>query len=314
MLLMPFCRGWTLPLILTFAMSPVSAQTRRHEQEVPVRSTGGAWAFLPPRDTFRADAMLDLRGLNEKIAGESGFVRLAPHGESFVLGNGEPVRFWGLTTYVQRDRSVTELAHHARFLAKRGVNMVRLHGHLDPKGTNAMLTDVDVKAIDEAWKLVAAMKKEGIYVTISPYWSGNVKQIPAQWGLEDWPEKQPPFGLLFFNARLQAGYKAWLKELLARPNPYTGITLALDPALAIIQLQNEDSLLFWTTQSIKGKQAEILGHQFGDWLTAKYGSLARASQEWGYDGVQEDRIREGIVGLLQVWEWTQARSGAQASA
>ena len=186
-------------------------------------------------------------------------MRLADGGESFVLGNGEPVRFWGVTTYVQRDRSTEDLAHHARFLAKRGVNMVRLHGHMDPKDKNARLTDVDDKAIDEAWKLVAAMKKEGIYVTISPYWSANVKQVPSAWGLEGWPENQGPFGLLFFNPKLQEGYKAWLKALLTRPNPYTGIPLAQDPALAIIQLQNEDSLLFWTAQKHQGETSRAPG-------------------------------------------------------
>ena len=127
--------------------------------------------------------------------------------------------------------------------------MVRLHGHMDPKEKNARVTDVDEKAIDEAWKLVAAMKKEGIYVTLSPYWSANVKHVPTEWGIEGWPENEAPFGLLFFNPKLQEGYKAWLKVLLSRPNPYTGIPLANDPALAIIQLQNEDSLLFWTAHS-----------------------------------------------------------------
>jgi hypothetical protein len=252
-----------------------------------------------------------LRGLNEKVAGQSGFVRLARDGESFVLGDGTPARFWGVTTYVQRDRSIEDLAHHARFLAKRGVNMVRLHGHLEPKDMNALITDVDEKAIDEAWKLVAAMKKEGIYVTISPYWSANLKHVPAKWGLEGWPENQAPFGLLFFNPRLQEGYKAWLKALLVRPNPYTGIPLAKDPALAIIQLQNEDSLLFWTAQNIKGKQAELLGRQFAEWLEAKYGSIAAAIKAWGNDKVPEDKPADGVVGLLLVWEWTQPRAGGR---
>jgi hypothetical protein len=153
-------------------------------------AAAGTWSFLPERDTFRADALLDLRSLNEKVAGQSGFVRLAADGESFVLGNGQPVRFWGVTTYVQRDRSSEELAHHAHFLAKRGVNMVRLHGHFEPKDKNARLTDVDPKAVDEAWKLVAAMKKAGIYVTLSPYWSANLKHVPAQWGIKGWPENQ----------------------------------------------------------------------------------------------------------------------------
>jgi hypothetical protein len=285
--------------------------TLRPEQTVKANSSTGTWPFLPEHDTFRAGALLDLRNLNEKVAGQSGFIRLADGGESFVLGNGEPVRFWGVTTYVQRDRSSEDLAHHARFLAKRGVNMVRLHGHMDPKDKNARLTDVDDKAIDEAWKLVAAMKKQGIYVTISPYWSANLKQVPSAWGIDGWPENQGPFGLLFFNPKLQEGYKAWLKALLTRPNPYTKIPLAQDPALAVIQLQNEDSLLFWTAQSIKGKQAELLGRQFGDWLQAKYGSLGAAFKAWANDKVQEDRPDEGIVGLLMVWEWTQAREGGR---
>ena len=173
--------------------------------------------------------------------------------------------------------------------------MVRLHGHMDPKDKNALITDVDEKAIDEAWKLVAAMKKEGIYVTISPYWSANIKHVPAQWGLEGWPENEAPFGLLFFNPKLQEGYKAWLKALLSRPNPFTGIPLAKDPALAIIQLQNEDSLLFWTAQNIKGKQAEMLGRQFGEWLKAKYGSIAAALKAWGNEKVPEDRPADGVV-------------------
>ena len=130
-------------------------------------------------------------------------------------------------------------------------------------------------------------------------------------GLEGWPENEAPFGLLFFNPKLQEGYRAWLKALLSRPNPYTGIPLAKDPALAIIQLQNEDSLLFWTAQNIKGKQAELLGRQFGEWLKGKYGSLAAAFAAWGNEKVPEDRPEEGVVGLLLVWEWTQAREGGR---
>jgi hypothetical protein len=136
-----------------------SGTTRQGETNGVLRTGAGTWPFLPERDTFSPEAMFDLRDLNEKVAGQNGFVRLSPDGESFVLGVGSPVRFWGVTTYVQRDRSAEDLAHHARFLAKRGVNMVRLHGELESKDKGANLTDVDQKTIDEAWKLVAAMKK-----------------------------------------------------------------------------------------------------------------------------------------------------------
>ena len=72
------------------------------------------------------------------------------------------------------------------------------------------------------------MKKEGIYVD-QPLLVGRAEARPAPWGIEGWPEDQSPVGLLFFNPKLQEGYKAWLKALLTRPNPYTGIPLRRTP-------------------------------------------------------------------------------------
>ncbi len=102
----------------------------------------GRWAFDPPRDEFKADALLDLRSLNESVAGESGFVRVGTDGQ-FLLGNGKPERFWSCNCDIDRDRpfvarplSLTktepDLAHAARFLAKRGINMVRIGFDINP--------------------------------------------------------------------------------------------------------------------------------------------------------------------------------------
>jgi len=272
--------------------------------------SGGNWLFRPERDTFRSDSLLDLRSLNEKVAGQSGFVRLAPDGDSFVLGDGTPIRFWSVASDNRSDQLVNVAAHHARFLAKRGVNMVRLFRTLHSSAKNARITDTDPKSIDATCKFVTALKNEGIYVTLTLYW-GQSFTVPPQWGLEGVTNKDNPWGLLFFNPKLQQAYKAWLKALLARPNPYTGVPLANEPALAVIQLQNEDSLLFYTAQQIKGKQAELLGRQFGDWLKTKYGTLDDAFRAWGNDKVNEDRPDQGVVGLLLVWEWTQSRQGGR---
>ncbi|WP_337177525.1 hypothetical protein [Paludisphaera sp.] len=296
---------------LVFTAEPFlpSGKSRPGEAEGP-RVGAAGWPFMPGRDSFAADAGFDLSGLNEEVAGQSGFVRLSEDGESFVLGDGTPARFWAATTYAQR-RSAEDLAHHARFLAKRGVNMVRLHGAMEPKEKTARLSDVDPKAVDEAWKLVAAARKEGIYTTISPFWASALKHVPAAWGIEGWPEDLSPQGLLFFNPKLQEGYRAWLKALLVPPNPYTGIPLAKDPAVAIIQLQNEDSMLFWTMQAVKGRQLEYLGERFGEWLATKYGSLDRAKAAWGGESMREDDFARGRVGLHINWEWTQPRTGGR---
>jgi prepilin-type processing-associated H-X9-DG protein len=266
------------------------------------------WAFDPPRDTFDPAAMFNLRGLNEKVAGESGFMRLAPDGNSFVLGDGKPVRLWALNTSAFNKHPLfpaPDLARHARFLAKRGVNMVRFHGNVTP--TDGVLNHIDTAERDNLWRLVAAMKKEGIYTTFSPYWAVS-SRVKHEMGVSA-AGKGGNFGLLFFDPRLQDAYKQWMKQVLTVPNPQTGIPLAQDPALAIIQLQNEDSLLFWTAQNIEGEAAALLRHKFGDFVIKKYGSFEAAKQAWPDATIKEDDPAKGEMGFYITWELTQDRGG-----
>src|SRR5205823_6209951 len=137
---------------------------------------------------------------------------------------------------------------------------------------------VDTREIDGVWRFVAAARKEGIYTTISPYWA-TAQQAEA-WGIEGYTGANGLWGLLFFNETLQSAYKEWVRALYAPTNPYTGIPLARDPAVALIQVQNEDSLLFWTMQAMRPEQLDRLGRQFGVWLARKYGSLDAARQAW----------------------------------
>jgi hypothetical protein len=282
--------------------------TALSEKPPPVSKT---WPFNAPHDPLRSSSRLDLRYLNEKIAGETGFIRLSADGDSFVLGNGKPVRFWGVSINIKNTHDLKVADHRARFLAKRGVNMVRLYAPVYSHEKRARSTDLDNRQLNTLWANVAAFKRQGIYATIVPYWSMDAQSASSHWGLGDWPEKMAPFGLLFFNPVLQEAYKSWMSAMLSRPNPHTGIPLAKDPAVAIIQLQNEDSLLFYTAQNIKGQNAEILGKRFAAWLRAKYGSLDAAFLAWNKDSVPEDRLNQGIVGLLLVWEWTQPRTGGR---
>jgi hypothetical protein len=111
--------------------------------------------------------------------------------------------------------------------------------------------------------------------------------------------------LLFFDEQLQQGYKAWARALYERQNPYTGMPLARDPAVGIIQVQNEDSLLFWTTQGMKPALLERLGKKFGQWLTQKYGSLENAKAAWNGTAHDGDDLSKGKVGLFKAWHLTQ---------
>src|SRR6266581_2856745 len=78
------------------------------------------WPFNPPEDKFSTDALLDLRSMNEPVAGETGLVRLSADGMSFVRGDGQAIRFWGANAGGQTTAEACD--HQMRFLAKRGVN------------------------------------------------------------------------------------------------------------------------------------------------------------------------------------------------
>jgi hypothetical protein len=268
---------------------------------------GESWVFRPARDSFSATVLWDLSQLNEKAAGEHGFIGLSPDGNGFVRGDGQPIRFWGGVTSVatlagaKRDPRV--LSYHARFLAKRGVNMARVFVHLEPKREGSRVTDVDAAEVDLIYRTVAAMKNAGIYSVISPFWPSTA-HFYKSWGVAD-PGVDNCSGLLFFDPVLQRGYKAWLKRVYADVNPYTGVPLAKDPAVAVIQIQNEDSLLFWTVQSIKGQAMRNLCKLYGDWLVKKYGSMEKVRAAWQGCAHPNDDFTAGRPGIFIVWELTQ---------
>ena len=111
---------------------------------------------------------------------------------------------------------------------------------------------------------------------------------------------------------MQAGYKAWVKALYARPNPYTGIPLAHDPAVAIIQVQNEDGMFFWTMQGMHPEQQALLGKKFAAWLTKQYGTLDAARAAWAGAGEGGDNWANGKVAVLPTWNLTQEETGPKA--
>lgn len=108
---------------------PFLARGKARPDEAWAEPEPGKWVFDPQPDDFSPDALLDLTYLNEGIAGEKGFVRLDESGNGFSDGRGLPLRFWCTTSmYSLRARSVEDASRHARFLAKRGVNLVQILG------------------------------------------------------------------------------------------------------------------------------------------------------------------------------------------
>ncbi|MBW8880366.1 MAG: hypothetical protein JF615_02760, partial [Asticcacaulis sp.] len=282
-------RRTLLALMASMAAAPAAAQEVAPQDNAP-KAGQGWWVFDPPADDFDPASQLDLRYLNEDTAGEHGFIKVSPDGGGFVRGDGQPIRFWGGTVGDDRDR----IDRHARFLAKRGVNMVRWHGNLAPTDRNdSQLTDVNEPALDRVFYLIAAMKKQGIYTTVSPYWAflEHLHDDKGRRRFPNWPVPRNPAAdttaaLLFYDPVMIEAYKVWIRELFTRVNPYTGVALKDEPALAIFQIQNEDSLLFWTLNNVKGADRDLLEQQFGQWQIAQYGAARSTTLPNIYDLTQ----------------------------
>jgi len=277
------------------------------------------WPFQYRENDFRDAAMLDLRHLNEQSAGEHGFIRLNADGNGFVRGDGAPIRFWGIISNNFNHYSQEQLSEHARWLAKMGVNMVRRQVLLPSTRPASLPEDVNQPSIDETWRYVAATKQQGIYTAVINYAAlGTYDKVDlSRWGIAGYEvnyvkdaKAAKPWGLMFFNPQMQKAYKAWLKQLYGQVNPYTGITLAQDPAVLMIQLVTEDSLLFYTLNGIKPEQMRELGRQYGDWLKIKYGSLDKALEAWDQeattqkDGGSNDDVASGVMGFYHIWRAT----------
>jgi hypothetical protein len=269
------------------------------------RAEEGWFAFEPDPDPFTSEALLDLRSLNQERAGDDGFVKA--DGMNFVFEKtGEPVQFWAVNAGCDfDDRSAVR--YLARRLAKLGVNLVRVHGRVwDPNSDD--LKTIDRRRLDQLHYYVKAMADEGIYTKLSFYFPLWVSMKDA-YGFPGYKRGDHPFALLFYHPRFQEIYKSWVRELMTSQNPHTGKSLADDPAVAILEVVNEDNFLFWTFKPGTSPPREMMGpleEAFGKWLTDKYGSLDQAVAAWGGNqkAPRGDNLASGRVALYDAGRLT----------
>lgn len=256
----------------------------------------GWFAFNPPGDNYPMDGF-DLRSLNEKVAGEGGFITV--EGSQFIhQDTHKPVRFWAVNGPPHEVQDAAALARLARLLAKYGVNLVRIHGgYFDESG------EIDAAKVKHAFDVVDAMKAEGIYSHFSIYFPLWLRPKPGTKWLPGYDGQKLPFAALYFNPDFQKQYQSWWQALLTTKNEKTGKRLVDEPAVAGVELVNEDSYFFWTfnSENLPAPELEMLEKQFAGWLKTQYGSLDKALARW--QGVKTDRDdpASGRLGFRPLW-------------
>ncbi len=267
----------------------------------PATAEADWFAFDPSADTFQKSSFIDLRFLNEKLAGDQGFIA-AKQGRFVHSQTDTAVRFWAVNGPAAKTRD--ELQREARQLAKYGVNLVRVHGPMfDKRG------EIDPARIQRAIDIVETMKAEGIYTHFSiyfPLWFDPPADLDWMPGYDG---KTHSFATLYFHSKFQEKYRGWWRALLTTPSPTTGKKLIDDPAVFGGELINEDSLFFWTfNDKIPDPQLRAMEQQFGDWLKARYGSLDKAVAAWKGQQVPRDAVKEGRVGFRPLWNIANERT------
>ena len=275
----------------------------------------GWYVFDPPVDPFRDDAELDLRPLNESVAGVHGPLRRSPDGASILLGDGTPARFWSVNLgWYESGQPDAYLEHLARRLAKLGVNMVRHHSPLfDEAGDLTVLPH----RLERLHRLAAALKAQGIYLNLSWYFPLWIKDA-GKLGLPGYDDLPPgdrrPFAVTFFNPAVATQYRAHLRRVMTTVNPHTGLSLAEDPAVGVVELCNEDSLFFWTNnrRNVPPAQWAILETRFAQHLADRYGSLRAALDRWPRATHERDDVANGVAGVFEVWHLTSEAHAQQS--
>ncbi|GEM_PF-5718735 len=229
----------------------------KRNKDVPLPP--GWFAYQPGNRPPRPGSPLNLRGRNEKRAGAKGWIRRKK--EDFIDGAGKPIRFWGVNLtpdiWLLDGESQSLLA---RRLAAAGVNLARLHG--DP---------LSGKRLPGLRRLVDKLADQGIYSCLSFYfhlWHRDAKG-------------NTPLGRLFFDPKEQARHWESLSWLLNAKSPTTGLRLAEEPALAWVELVNEDSLLFWSLDRIQGKARALLEKRLGSKLVPAWQMTSKGETKQG---------------------------------
>ncbi len=298
-----------------------------------------AWYPFQAKSTPEAGA-IGMQGWLEKPAGKHG--RIVRKGGQLVY-NGRPIRLWGLNLCFSTCAPEKELAdRRAAFYPKYGINSVRLHKFADGHGWAGIQSadsaaEYDPEGLERMDYQVARLKEAGIYVKLSAHF-GTIKIGPAdkrdvpyaeEFGKFDGRKNRvsAPHSALFYSPDLQKLHIRQMVNLLKHRNPHTGLTYAQDPAIAAIEIINEQSVLFYTSMGPLQKSATLrrmATARFCDWLRAKYGSREGLLKAWGAQAldsfkrempqaVGEHLDKRNIVPVGNPWFWDPKQlAGSQA--
>jgi|APTNR8051073442_1049403.scaffolds.fasta_scaffold00749_10 hypothetical protein len=224
--------------------------------------------------------------------------RVSAAGGQFMAG-GAPIRFWGVNITAAACFPPPDQAPLiAARMRKMGINLVRFH-HLDNPSWGGANSSIFLSAetgtrtlnpttLDRLDYFIAQLKAEGIYVNMNLNVSRTFRAadgVVAADSLADFGK-----GPTLFDPQMQALQREYARQLLMHVNPYTGMSLAADPVLAMVEMNNENSLYgMWKSDALEAianggllpaYYNDQLDQLWLDFLWARYGSPDALADAW----------------------------------
>ena len=243
----------------------------------------------------------DVSFLLKGPAGKDGFICVRDGRLS--LGDGRRIRLWGVNVSMAGGLPTKEAAPVlAANLARVGVNCVRFHFLDQPAPGGIIATDRDdTRALDPAQMdrldfFISELKVRGIYADLNLNVARSYK--PGD-GVRECELLGFAKSLTYFDPRILELQREYARQLLTHRNPYTQSEYRSEPAVALVEFVNENSLVeAWfngrllgrnttknpgTWTDIPASYAQALTEKYNAWLKGRYPAevLARWRKEAG---------------------------------
>jgi hypothetical protein len=262
----------------------------------------------------------DLSHLFEKPAGAAGFVKIK--NGHFYTADDKRLRIWGVNLSGGACFPEKEDAPQvAAFFARYGINGVRFHFLDSQWGPDNSILDYTAETsrelnpvqLDKFDFFVAELKKQGIYTNINLNVGRGFKSAD---GVPESNHLGLAKAATLFNDRMIMLQKEYARQLLTHTNPYTGNKYTDEPALIIVEIVNENSLVeAWFSDRVTGKNylnphtwsgtppyyAMELTKKYNEWLLENMSSNI-------IDSIAREAVRnkDGLIPRLESKEFKDA--------